>query len=163
MPPYLEHQQPVRFQHGAIDATIPPGFLTRDQLLVLRAIKDSFPNRPIYFSFGPYPQMLGLGDYVKRVGLVQKLEAQPIRVSPDTMRLPMGYMDVPRTLALWKKYGGPAQLMREGRWVDVPSSDVPLYYALIARDLAQGLQARGEHAEADSVISMGNRIVELLR
>ena len=163
MPPYLEHQQPVRFQHGAIDATIPPGYLTRDQLLVLRAIKDSFPNRPIYFSFGPYPQMLGLGDYVKRVGLVQKLEAQPIRESPDTVRLPSGFMDVPGTLALWKKYGGPAQLMREGRWVDAPSSDVPLYYALIARDLAQGLQARGEHTEADSVISMGNRIVELLR
>jgi hypothetical protein len=163
MPAYIEHQQPLRFTHGEIDATIPPGFLTRDQLLVLRAIKDTFPNRPVYFSLGPYPQALGLGDYIKRVGLVQKLEAQPIRETPDTVKLPNGFVDVSRSLALWKSYGGPAQLAREGRWTDEPSANIPLFYALVARDLAEALQSRGEHAEADSLIAAGNRILEVMR
>ena len=163
MPAYIEHQQPLRFTHGAIDATIPPGFLVRDQLLVLRAIKDSFPNRPIYFSFGGYAQSLGLDAYVKRVGLVTKLEPQRIRESPDTMRLPTGWVDVPRSLALWKSYGGGKQLEREGRWLDQPSITVPMYYAAVAYDLAEALQARGENKEAEAVRAAGNRILDAIR
>jgi hypothetical protein len=163
IPYYVQLQTPASFRHGAIDATIPPGILVRDQLLVLRAIKDTFPNRPIYFSLGPYPQDLGLGDYVKRVGLVQKLEAQPIRETPDTVRLPTGFVDVSRSLALWKTYGGPAQLAREGRWTDAPSENIPLFYALVARDLAEALETRGNRAEADSLIAAGSRILEVMR
>lgn len=164
IPPYLEHTQPVLFTHGAISATIPPGFLIRDQLLVLRAIKDSFPARPIYFSFGPYAQELGLGEYVKRVGLVQKLEPRPVREDPDTMRMQNGgYVDVPRSLALWKKYGGPRQLIREGKWVDAASVDVPLYYGVVAQDLAIALDARGQRAQAEEVIDVARRLVAVVR
>src|SRR5205814_452012 len=73
IPPYLETTQPSRFQHRGIDATIPPGFFTRDQLLVLRAIKDSFPARSVYFTAGQYARQLGLDPYLVRVGLVDKL------------------------------------------------------------------------------------------
>lgn len=163
IPPLLETRQPVRFDHGAIAATIPPGYLTRDQLLVLRAIKDSFPSRPVYFSFGPYAQQLGLGEYVRRVGLVQKLESGPVRDSPDTARTPGGYLDVPRSLQLWKTYTGPVQLAREGRWVDRASSDVPLYYAMVGQDLALALDARGQRAEAHEVMALVRRIADVVQ
>lgn len=164
MPPAIETREPVRFLHGDIAATIPSGFLTRDQLLVLRAIKDSFPARPIYFSFGPYAQMLGLGEHIKRVGLVQKLEMRPVREDPDTVRLADGqHIDVPRSLALWRKYGGHRQVLRERQWVDRPSSDVPLYYALVGRDLAMALEAQGRHAEADEVIETARKVAAIVR
>lgn len=163
IPPVVQHARPMRFTHGHIDATIPPGFLMRDQLLVLRAIKDTFPSRPIYFSFGGYAQQLGLGDYVKRVGLVQKLEPRPVREGPDTVRLESGFVDVPRSIALWRSYGGHQQAIREGRWVDVPSRNVPLYYAVVAQDLAHALDARGRPAEANEVIALGRQIVEAVQ
>jgi hypothetical protein len=163
IPGYLEHDQPLSFRHDAIDATIPPGFLTRDQLLVLRAIKDSFPNRPIYFSLGNYPDALGLGNYVKQVGLLQKLEAQPIREGPDTVRLPTGFVDVPKSLELWKRYGGPPQLQREGRWPDSTTTNIPLYYALVAQDLANALAARGDSARATEFFGHAKSIVAILQ
>jgi hypothetical protein len=163
VPPYIENATPVLFEHGDIRATINERYLTRDQLLVLRAIKDSFPNRGIYFSFGPYAQQMGLGPYIKRVGLVQKLESRPVREDADSVALLEGlYIDIPRSLALWKKYQAPAQVLREGKWVDVPSSDVPLYYAVVGRDLAIALDARGRKAEADTVIETARRVAEIV-
>jgi hypothetical protein len=158
IPPYVQSQTPWRFTHGAIDAMIPAGFLTRDQLLVLRAIKDSFPNRPIYFSFGAYPQQLGLGEHIKRVGLAQKLEPLPVREGPDTARTPNGFLDVERSLALWRKYGGARQVVREGQWVDEPSNSVPLYYAFVGQELAIALEERGRHAEAQEVIELARLV-----
>ncbi len=159
IPPVWEHTQPMQFTHGGIDATIPPGYLTRDQLLVLRAIKDTFPSRPIYFSFGGYAQQLGLGAYIKRVGLVQRLEPRPVREDADTVRLPDGFVDIPRSLALWRGYGGHRQAIREGRWVDDPSRNVPLFYAIVAQDLAAALDARGRRAEADELIAVAKLVV----
>jgi hypothetical protein len=163
IPPYLETRRPVQFQHGAIDATIPPGVLTRDQLLVLRAIKDSFPARPVYFSFGPYAQQLGLGEYVTRVGLVQKLHPAPVRESPDTALTPSGFVDVPRSLALWRQYRGGPQVAREGRWIDAASSDVPIYYARVGQDLAMALDARGQRAEALEVMDLVRKIADAVQ
>jgi hypothetical protein len=163
IPPVLQHPQPVRFEHGAISTTIPPGFLTRDQLLVLRAIKDSFPSRPIYFSFGPYPQRLGLGDYVTRVGLVQKLHARPVSESPDSVRTPAGYVDVQRSLALWKEYRAARQLVREGKWTDIASADVPLYYAMVGQELAMALDARGDRAQAMEIMELVRQIADVVQ
>ena len=160
IPPILHALEPMQFQHGTIKTTIPPGFLTRDQLLVLRAIKDSFPNRPIYFSFGPYARPLGLDPYIKRVGLLQKLMPEPVREDRDTVRALSGaFIDLPRSLALWKRYGAAKQVVREGRWVDVASSDVPLYYAMIGQDIAIALDARGDHAQAAEVIELARKVV----
>ncbi|MEX2177529.1 MAG: DUF2723 domain-containing protein, partial [Gemmatimonadaceae bacterium] len=117
IPPVLETPSSVQFVHGAIDATIPAGYLTRDQLLVLRAIKDSFPDRGIYFSFGPYAQNLGLEAYITRVGLVQKLESQPVREGPDTIRLATGFVDLRRSLELWQRYEGRTRWSaKDGGW-----------------------------------------------
>jgi hypothetical protein len=161
IPPYLELRQPVGFEHQSISSTIPAGFVTRDQLLVLRMIKDSFPTRPIYFSFGGYGQALGLGPYLKQVGLLQKLEALPVQEGPDTVKTPSGFMDLPRTLALWKEFRGARQVVREGRWVDASTAGVPLYYAIVGQEIAIALQARGDTAQAAQVIELARKAAEV--
>lgn len=163
IPPYVEMQLPQRFDHPTIAAIIEPGYLTRGQLLVLRAIKDSFPDRPVYFSVGNYAQRLGLQPYLKRVGLVEKLEAQPVRESPDTVRLPTGFVDVPRSLELWNSYGGARQLVREGRWVDQASAGIPIYYAVVGQDLALALDARGKRSQALEVMDLARKVAEVVR
>jgi hypothetical protein len=163
IPPYIETRGAMAFQHGEMAATIPPGFYTRAQLLVLRAIKDSFPARPIYFSVGSYGRTLGLDPYLKRVGLVDKLEPRAIREGPDTARLSSGFMDIPKTLELWKKYGGARQVIKEGRWIDEGSSLIPLYYAFIGQELATALENSGRAAEANEVLQLARQVVEAVQ
>jgi hypothetical protein len=160
IPPYIETRGAMAFEHGEMSATIPPGFYTRAQLLVLRAIKDSFPNRPIYFSVGSYGRTLGLDPYLKRVGLVDKLEPRPVREGPDTARLASGFIDVPKTLALWKQYAGARQVIKEGRWIDEGSSLIPLYYAWLGQELAIALDTAGRKAEAEEVMVLARQVVD---
>lgn len=163
MPSTVEIREPVRFRHGDIDATIPPGYLMRNQLLVLYAIRDTFPRRPIYFSVGNYWSALGLDPYVKRVGLVNKLMPEPIREGPDTVRSRSGWLDVPTSLALWKQYAGARQVVREGRWVDAGSATIPLAYAFVGQDLANALETQGRSAEAADVLGLVERVVAAVR
>ncbi len=163
VPPYLELRGPMQFLHGGISAAVQPGYITRGELLMLRAIKDSFPSRPIYFAAGSYPRRLGLGPYLKRVGLVEKLEPQSVREGPDTVRLDSGYMDVTQSLRLWRQYAGGRQMIAEGRWVDIASVGVPLYYAVVGQDLATALDKQGRSAEAKEVFDLARRVVEATR
>jgi hypothetical protein len=157
--PYLyEARTPSQFRHGGINATIPPGLLTRGQLLVLQAIKDSFPARPIYFSTGGYGRELGLNPYIERVGLVDKLQPHPIAEDGDTVRTPSGFLDVPRSLALWKRFGGGKQVVREGKWIDQGSSQIPLYYAFVGQELAIALDSMGRRAEAEDVLALAREV-----
>lgn len=147
------------FTHGAIRATIPPRYLTRDQLLVYRAIRDSFPARPIYFSSQAYAVDLGLGAYVKRVGLVVRLMPEAVREDPDTVRLDGGWVDVPRSLRLWRSYRGARQVVSEGRWTDQASANIPLFYAVAGQQLARALESRGRSAEASEVMELAADVV----
>jgi hypothetical protein len=157
--PYLyETRQPMQFQHGAIMASIPPSILTRAQLLVLQAIKDSFPARPVYFSVGGYGRDLGLDPYIKRVGLVEKLEPRPVAGDRDTIPTSTGFVDVPRSLELWKKYAGARQVVREGKWIDGSTSQIPLYYAFVGQELAIALDAMGRRAEATEVLQLARQV-----
>ncbi|MEP6691797.1 MAG: DUF2723 domain-containing protein, partial [Gemmatimonadaceae bacterium] len=126
--PYIAPLQgAVRFQHGGIDVTVPARALTRGQLLVLYAIRDSFPSRPVYFSVGGYPQALGLGPYIRQQGLAQRLDSTPVVPSADLVQIPGGArLDVPRTLALWDTvFGGASAVAREGQWPDRASANIP--------------------------------------
>ncbi|MGH7637795.1 MAG: glycosyltransferase family 117 protein [Gemmatimonadaceae bacterium] len=157
--PYLyEARQPMQFQHGAITASIPPGIMTRAQLLVLQAIKDSFPARPVYFSVGGYGRDLGLEPYIKRVGLVEKLESRAVAEDGDTIPTSTGFVDVPRSLELWQKYAGARQVVREGEWIDGGSSQIPLYYAFVGQELAIALDSMGRRAEAAEVLQLAREV-----
>ena len=159
VPPVLQSVQPLQFTHRGITATMPPGYLTRDQLLVLRAIKDSFPARSVYFSNGGYAQQLGLGPYTKQVGLIQKLEPEAVRVDASTVQIDGRFVDVPRSLSLWKSYAGANQVVHEGRWVDKASIGIPLLYAAVGQDLSRALAERGDQPRSDEVFQLVRRVV----
>jgi hypothetical protein len=153
VPDYVELKSPHRFTHGALEATIPPGYLTRDQLLMLRTIKDSFPQRPVYFTLGSSPHELGLGRHVRRVGLVQKIEPQPLAPRPDLIAERDGFFDVALTRELWDTvYRGHHQLLREGRWIDGPSSSIPAAYAFTGQQLAFALGESGQIQRAKGIM-----------
>ena len=158
IPYYYEARTASQFRHGEINATIAPGLLTRGQLLVLQAIKDSFPARPIYFSVGGYGRRLGLDPYIERVGLVEKLRPRAVAEGGDTVRTPTGFLDVPRSLALWRRFGGAKQVVREGRWIDEGSSQIPLYYAFVGQELAIALDSMGRRAEAEEVLTLAREV-----
>jgi hypothetical protein len=152
LPPYVQLSQAAGFTQGGINATIPAGFITRDQLMVLQFIRDVFPRRPIHFSIGPYAQALGLGDYVVTQGLTQKLLDSPARDNPAYLRYPGGYVDVARTDELWKRYQAPGALLRQGRWLDDASVSIPAAYMQTGQILAYGVSARGDSARADTLM-----------
>lgn len=163
VPQFFETRPGDRFEHGALSAAMPSAVMTRDQLLVLRAIKDSFPERPVYFSTGGYFATLGLDPYVKCVGLVNRLMSEPVRENADTVRIGGQWVDIPRSLELWNDYEGARQLVREGRWVDNGSAQIPLYYAAVGQQLAIALDARGQREEALGVIGLVEDVVDVLR
>ncbi|HEY0997187.1 MAG TPA: DUF2723 domain-containing protein, partial [Gemmatimonadaceae bacterium] len=143
IPDYLTLDQPQRFRKGAIEATITAPYLTRDQLLVLRAIQDSFPARPIYFVFGGYANALGLAPYLRQQGLALKLEARPVAGDPGVVDVQGMLLDVARTDALWRSYRAPARLIEEGQWADAASVQIPSAYMITGQELAAALAARG--------------------
>jgi hypothetical protein len=163
IPQFYENPVQQRVALGGITATLEPGIFTRDQLLVLQSIKDSFPARPVYFSAGAYTTPLGLDPYVKRVGLVNKLMPAPVTEGPDTVRIGDSWVDVTRSLELWRKYGGARQLVREGRWVDEGSSVIPFYYAAIGQQLAMALQSQGRTAEAREVMELARQVAVIVQ
>jgi hypothetical protein len=162
VPEYVELQSPQRFRQANIDAVVPAGVLTRDQILVLQAIRDSFPGRPIYFVFGGYGRALGLGPWLRQQGLVDRLEPDRVEGSADVMPIGGANVDVPRTLALWSTvYRGPGQLLREGRWVDAASSGIPNAYGFVGEQLAAGLAARGDTVRAAAVMDTVRQIAKI--
>lgn len=153
LPPYFQLSQPAAFQHSGINAQVPAGIVTRDQLMVLQFIKDVFPQRPIHFSLGPYAQQLGLGDYVVIQGLTSKLLNSPAADNPAYVKFPGGTIDVTRSEALWNSYGAPAALLKQGRWIDDASVSIPAAYVQLAQFLAYGFAARNDTIRADSMIT----------
>jgi hypothetical protein len=153
IPPYVEYREPQEFRHGQIRAVVQPGVLTRDQLVVFRLIADSFPARPVYFSLGSYAQGLGLGEHIVTQGLTQRLVDAPARTKNGVVSTAAGYVDVPRSLALWDSYRAPAALMAERDWVDEASVMIPTAYVVAGQGLAQGLATRGDSSGAKAVFT----------
>ncbi|MGH7662653.1 MAG: hypothetical protein ACRENA_17260 [Vulcanimicrobiaceae bacterium] len=163
VPGYFEVQKPMVFTKDSIVATIGRkdsiSILSRGQLVILQFIKDAFPERPIYFSSRNTPDALGLGPHLLAQGLAQKLVMQIPKASRDTVSTPLGLTDVPRSLALWTTvYEGPAQLVREGQWVDRASAGIPYHYVLVGYYLANAVAQEGNRPVADQIM----RTVELM-
>ncbi len=163
IPPMLQLAQPVRFQQGAIDATIPAGYISRDQLMVLQMIRDAFPGRPIHFSIGPYARTLGLGDYVVTEGLTQRLLPTLASNNPEYVKSPVGYIDLARSMDLWRHYGAPAALLRQGRWLDDASVSIPAAYIQTAQVLAYVNAVRGDTLLADTLTTQMQQMARASR
>jgi hypothetical protein len=112
LPGYAVLDRPQRFRHAGIDAEVPAGVLTRDQLVVLHVIRDSFPERPVYFSTGGYANALGLGPYLRTQGLAQRLDSAPALASADLVALP----EAGRSTCRGRGRCGTRCTGRRGRW-----------------------------------------------
>jgi len=163
IPEYIQLSQPQMFRQGNITLSIAPGILVRDQLVLLRLIKDSYPERPIYVSTGG-GRGLGLDPYLLSQGFVQKLVDHPLTDSAATPRISGLFLDVDRTKVLWDSvYRAPEALIKEGDWIDRASFGIPYTYAFTGAVLAEGMQRRGDAKGAIAVMDRVRGIVKAAR
>ena len=166
IPEYIQITQPQIFRQGNITLNIPPGILVRDELVLLRLIKDAFPERPIYLSTGGGGQTLGsaLQPYLLSQGFVQKLTDHPIPDTADTPHVLGLNLDLPRTKMLWDTvYRAPEALIKEGDWIDRASFGIAYTYAFTGAVLNEALKAHGDTKDADTVMNRVRQIVKAAR
>ncbi len=163
IPDIIELDQPQIFRKGDITLHIPPSYLLRPQLVLLRLIRDSFPERPIYVSVGGAAG-LGMEPYLLSQGFVQKLVDHPLTDSPATPRIGGMYVDVNRTKALWDTvYRAPDSLKKEGDWIDRASAGIPYTYAYTGAVLAEALERRGDDKQANAIMGKVREIAKSAR
>src|SRR5438876_578584 len=163
IPEYIQITQPQIFRQGNITLNIPPGYLVRDQLVVLRLIKDALTVRPNSVLAGGGAG-LGLEPYLLSQGFVQKLVDHPIADTAETPHIAGLNLDLERTNALWNDvYRGPEVLIKEGDWIDRASFGIPYTYAFTGAILKDALQAKGDTAAADRVMNRVRGIVKAAR
>jgi hypothetical protein len=158
IPPYIQISEPQVFKKEGITARINPGYLDREQLVTLQLIKDSFPERPIYFPLANNMRALGFSDYLVTQGLVEKLVADPVSAGSNTVQVFDRFVDVDRTRALWREYVAPDTLARMGKWIDQASLDVPRTYIYAAVRAHEALVRSGDR---DSANSLARRIASI--
>jgi len=165
IPEYIQINQPQIFKSGNITLNIDPGYLVRDELVLLRLIKDAFPERPIYMSTGGGGRLSQtLQPYLLAQGFVQKLSANPITDTAETPRILGLNLDFARTKALWNDvYRAPDALVKEGDWIDRASFGIPYTYAFTGAVLSEAMKARGDTKGADSVMTRVKSIVKAAR
>ena len=152
VPDIIRLDAPQQFDAGGIHTTIPAGYLTRDQLFVLRIVHDLLPTRPVYFSNSQYPDALGLAPYLVTEGLAVHLMPAAVTESASIARTNGGMVDVPRSLALWRtSFTGPASFERQGDWIDAASIGMPAQYAFAGSMLIAGLDRQKSAADAAAV------------
>jgi Protein of unknown function (DUF2723) len=163
IPEYIQIAQPQIFRQGNIVLNIQPGYLVRDQLVLLRLIKDSYPERPIYVSTGGM-QGLGLEPYLLSQGFVQKLVDHPLTDTAATPRISGMFIDLDRSKALWDSvYRAPEALDKEGDWIDRASFGIPYTYAYTGAILAEGISRRGDEPAAKAIMDRVKKIVKAAR
>ncbi|MFL5618822.1 MAG: DUF2723 domain-containing protein [Gemmatimonadaceae bacterium] len=168
IPDYVELREPQLFEQGGIRAVIDPrrlefGVPLRADILVLQMLKDNLGVRPFYISrtTASYAQSLGLAPYSLVQGLVTRVAPAALAAGRDTVEVPgLGFVDVPRTAALWRHYGAPAAIIRRGDWVDRPSAGIPALYTSTALVLAQAAELQGRTAEAEKIRVQGIDVAE---
>jgi hypothetical protein len=152
-----------RFVHGQLSVDLAAGYLFRGDVVMLRTIKDSFPDRPIYFTRGA-TRRLDLRPYLLEHGLVYKLVGAPQAASLDTPSTGDGFLDVKRSAELWQSvYRAPEAIARRGDWVDRPSLSIPIVYIDSGIKVAHALALRGDTAAAARVAARVERVIQATR
>ena len=166
IPEYIQINQPQMFRQGNITLNFEPGFLVRDELVLLRLIKDAFPERPIYVSTGGGGRTVGptLQPYLLSQGFVQKLMDHPVANTAETPRILGLNLDFERTKSLWNDvYRAPEALMKEGDWIDRASFGIPYTYAFTGAVLSEAMRAKGDSAGAEKIMNRVKGIVKAAR
>ena len=168
IPDYVELREPQLFEQGGIRAVIDPrklefGVPLRADILVLQMLKDNVGVRPFYISrtTASYAQSLGLAPYALAQGLVTKIAPAALAAGRDTLAVPgLGFLDVPRSAALWREYRAPAAIIRRGDWIDRPSVGIPALYTSTALVLAQAAELQGRAHDAEKLRAEGIDVAE---
>ena len=165
IPEYIQLNEPQIFRQGNITLNIQPGYLVRDELVLLRLIKDAFPERPIYLSTGGGGSLASsLQPYLVSQGFVQKLVDHPVTESAATPRVSGLFIDLDRSKALWDTvYRAPDALLKEGEWIDRASIGIPYTYAFTGAVLAEGMSRKGDEAAAKTIMNRVKGIVKAAR
>lgn len=141
--------------------------LMRSDLLVYYMMRDSWPERPIYFSrtAGGYPYELGLERYVITQGMAKKLSTQPIVAGRDTLLIPgEGYVDVARSVELWNDvFTANHSLAKRKGWVDDASVGIPDLYVITGVMLAEGLAQKDDINGSLSLFEQARGIATAMR
>ncbi len=163
VPQVMLVDKPVGFRANGLNLTIDPkalpqvqggGLLERADLLLLRMIADSWPERPIYISrtTGNYGEQLGLAPHLLSQGLARKLVLTPDTTSSDIVMVQgSGWFDLDRSKALWDTFAGPAAILKRGDWIDRPSLSSVYAYVLGGYELSEVMRFRGDSAGAATV------------
>jgi hypothetical protein len=163
LPEYIEISQPQVFSANGITLTFAPRYLYRDEMVVLRLIKDALPERPLYLSTGAEGD-LGLEPYLLTQGFVQKILPNPVPDTPATQHISGLNVDVARTKALWfDVYQAPDAIIKEGDWIDRPSVGIPYTYAFTGAILSEALARNGDTRSAALVVDKVKKIVKAAR
>ncbi|MEO7998242.1 MAG: hypothetical protein ABI852_12395, partial [Gemmatimonadaceae bacterium] len=157
----------MAFTKGDIVARPKSRQLMRADILVYQMLKDSYPERPLYFSrtSGGYPYDLGLQNYVLTQGMAKKVVDHPIVAGKDTIMIPgEGYVDVPRTKSLWSNtFLATHSLAKRDGWVDDASVGIPDLYVISGMTLAEALARTGNAAASDSVFLESKAVAKAMK
>jgi Protein of unknown function (DUF2723) len=170
VPPAIALSAPQTFRKEGMDivATINPrsfdGFsgLERADLFVLYMIRDSYPERPFFFSrtSGAYPDEIGFAPYTVTVGLARKLmPAVPKAGNGISSIAGEGWFDALTTRVLWETvFKAPASLSKRDLWVDRPSAGIPFLYVRTGWELSVALEQLGLKDDAARIRAQAERI-----
>ena len=166
IPLAVEIQPNMAFQKGALTAHPRSRQLMRADFLVYSFLRDAFPERPLYFSrtSGGYPYELGLEKYIITQGMAKKVSETEIVPGKDTVLVPgEGYVDVPRTKALWSTvFTATKSLSHRDGWVDDASVGIPDLYVITGITLAEALARTGNLPASDSVFADARAVAKAM-
>lgn len=167
IPLYVELGEQRSFQKGELTATARNTTLMRADILVYFLMRDSWPERPLYFSrtAGGYPSQLGLEDYMLTQGLARRITERPVQAGVDTVLVRgEGYVDVARSTALWREtYQANHSLAKRNGWVDDASIGIPDLYVISGLTIAEALANNNQAALSDSVFRDARAIALAMR
>ena len=154
IPEYVQLPSAQIFESGGIRATVPAGVLTRDQLFMLRIVRDVLPTRPVYFTNAFIPRTIGLDPYLVSEGLALRLSSSAPVEGSGIVHTARGFVDVDRSFSLWKSgFRGPAAFRAGGDWADAASLAMPAQYVLAGVVLAEALDKKGNKEASAAVDS----------
>ncbi len=167
IPLYVELGEQRTFQKNDLMATARNATVMRADILVYFLMRDSWPQRPLYFSrtAGGYPVELGLGPYLVTHGMTRRVLETPVQVGDNIVLVQgEGYVDVSRSTDLWRTvFEAPASLAARNGWVDDASIGIPDLYVITGLTISEALAAAGRGALSDSVFNDARGIARAMR
>jgi hypothetical protein len=167
VPLYVELGEQRTFVKDSLVATARRATVTRAELLLYFLMRDSWPQRPMYFSrtAGGLPANLGFGPYVVTQGLARRVSERLVQPGGDIVFVRgEGMVDVTRSERLWRDvFEGNRSLAARNGWVDDASVGIPDLYVITGLSISEALAAADRGAVSDSVFYDAKAIAKAMR